>query len=280
MIFTFSFLIIFTINGYGKYWRTDSCEVETASEINAEISVNVELKDGWYEYTYNVKNLSTSKWKISFLWLHTKDIYNRCDFTNLSYYSSPDEDLPIEPKNENLPDISTTGTKESKDIGSSIGWLFRDILKPGSDKVIFVKTKLLPTISDYYIRGPAYIRCEYGTAGGFYDGYDNETPYGPGVVGKTLVPGKFSDNKFAHIKKLKEELEKAVKIKWIKDKSSYEALIKVLDEFENLIKSGIGAREKAEGLVERVKVLRDKGLIKDEVYQMMKVHFLYLSKNK
>jgi len=104
----------------------------------------------------------------------------------------------------------------------------------------------LPGVVDFYAEGESIVRCPEGMAVDFIPGYHNLTPYGPGIVGKTIGPSAppaelkpvdFLD----HIVSMKHE---AAALGWITDKGVENSLDAKLDAAKRKLQQGsTGAAE-------------------------------------
>lgn len=98
----------------------------------------------------------------------------------------------------------------------------------------------LPMIVDYYAEGESVARCPEGMAVDFIPGYDDLTPYGPGIVGKTIgptaLPGEFKPIEFIDYIILKKH--EAYNLGWIKNKGIENSLDAKLDNAKKKIEQG------------------------------------------
>ncbi len=150
-----------------------SQEFITGNKIVVQVR-GLTIKNGPnYEYNYNLKSSAASEqniWNIRIILRSNPDSISQ-KFRVQGWLP------PRYPKNDTLSWISWS-TPDSKDIlpgdsASGFGFL----------------TRLLPGITDFYAEGahplPSF---EEGMAPDSIRGYDDLTPYGPGVIGKTIGP--------------------------------------------------------------------------------------------
>lgn len=98
----------------------------------------------------------------------------------------------------------------------------------------------LPGIVAYYSEGESVARCPEGMAVDFIPGYDDLTPYGPGIVGKTVgpvaLPSDFKPIDFLnYIIDLKHQ---STSLGWIKNKGIENSLDAKLDNAKKKIEAG------------------------------------------
>jgi hypothetical protein len=98
----------------------------------------------------------------------------------------------------------------------------------------------LPGIVDFYVEGESIARCPEGMAVDFIPGYDDITPYGPGIVGKTVgptaPPADFKPLDFLdYIISMKHE---ASSLGWIRNKGIEQSLDAKLENARRKIEQG------------------------------------------
>ena len=148
----------------------------------------------------------------------------------------------------------------------------------------------MPSVIDYYAEGESSIICYCSKPycgeeveaqyGGNYPGYSDLTPYGPGKVGKTIGPGIFPEDLNGHISKLKDEIKKSYGIGWIKDSESRDSLINMLSSIENTFKFKKNRAKVIDDVMNSILEMKENSQIKNEVYQMLRAHLIYLRGKK
>lgn len=182
LLFIFIQLPTISIAGSGYY---EDCYYETRDRISISASGQIlkDLDKGIFSYNYIVKSNSQSEQNV---WLFGVIL--------------PEKNIIIDagfPVGWKQPGWSGKPTKYShlREIKPpySVSWTAPDgkDIKPSETVSGFTfKTSYgLPGIVDYYAEGYVSLpKCPEGMAVDFIPGYDDLTPYGPGVVSKTIGP--------------------------------------------------------------------------------------------
>ncbi|MEJ2637392.1 MAG: hypothetical protein P8184_19150, partial [Calditrichia bacterium] len=151
-------------------------EFVTGNKIVVQVRGLVSKNGPNYEYNYNLKSLRASEQNI---W--NFKIILRFNPDSISQKFRVQGWLPPRyPKNDALSWISWSAPDNKEifpgDSASGFGFL----------------TRLLPGITDFYAEGAHPIPSfEEGMAPDSIKGYDDLTPYGPGIIGKTIGPVQY-----------------------------------------------------------------------------------------
>jgi hypothetical protein len=148
--------------------------IEPRNRITAIVEFSLDVtKQGIYRFEYTVKNSIQSKqdiWNFMLIFRFPKDSIKKS--SSVQQWWGPDM-----PNNGPPFWVSWSGPKDNK-------------IKPGRSLSGFAfETSVLPGITEYYCEGyappPSFPE---GMASDSIPGYTDLTPYGPGIVGKTVGP--------------------------------------------------------------------------------------------
>lgn len=232
LLLIFIFFHTNLIAGSGYY---EDCYYETGDRISLAVSgqISKDQGEGGFSYTYGVKSDSKSE----------QDVW-------VFQIILPGENIIL---NTNTPSgwggagWSGKPTKYShrREIKPPywIAWTAPETnLKPsgGASGFMFQTSYGLPGIVDYYAEGESIARCPEGMAVDFIPGYHDLTPYGPGIVGKTIgptaPPADFKPLDFLnYIIDLKHQ---STFLGWIKNKGIENSLDAKLDNARKKIEQG------------------------------------------
>lgn len=228
-----SFIFLPTNSSHAGSGNYKGCYYETRDEVVSIISAMVSENIKIFEYDYRLINDSQSKQSI---WLFdviipVENIIDSADF----------------PAGWREPGWSGKKLHGLAMPPYSVGWIAQEgnVMKPSLTQTGFIFRTLfgLPGITNYYIEGYAPLPiCEEELEEGdeTIPGYHDLTPYGPGVVGKTLgptaPPADFKPVEFLdYIIRMKHE---AYSLGWIKSKGIEQSLDAKLDNARKKLAEG------------------------------------------
>ncbi|MEW6068695.1 MAG: hypothetical protein AB1610_10450 [Nitrospirota bacterium] len=228
-------LIILPTNSLAISGVYEDCYYETGDRISVYVSgqVSKDKDKGIFSYSYTVKSSPQSEqnvWVFDII-LPEKEI--------ISGTGSP--------TGWKEPGWSGKPRKYSQkyDLPYSIGWttpIGKDIKPSETVSGFMFQTSFgLPGIVDYYAEGDVPLpKCPEGMAVDFIPGYDDLTPYGPGIIGKTIgptaPPTDFNPISFIdYIINIKHE---AFSLGWITNKGIEQSLDVKLDNAKKKLEDG------------------------------------------
>ncbi len=145
---------------------------DAGNKIDLNVSTTVVTQSASFLYKYSVESLATSEQDVWMFWIVTSD-------SNRTFLAGniPGWDTPIVHVEDGLEFIQWAGPKE---LG----------IKPGEQTDLFsFQSVMTPGFCTFYAEGyhpaPSF---EPGMAPDSIPGYEDLTPYGPGIVGKTVGP--------------------------------------------------------------------------------------------
>lgn len=236
-IFLLIMLTSLPINSFANPGVYEDCYYETGDRISISVfgQVSKDIESGIFSYSYTVKSNPQSEqdvWKFRIILPEKGIIINA-----------------TAPLGWGGPGWSGKTTKYShlREIKPPyrIGWTTpegKDIKPLETVSGFMFQTSFgLPGIVDYYAEGDAPLpRCPEGMAVDFIPGYHDLTPYGPGIVGKTIgtttPPADFKPIEFLdNIISMKHE---AFSLGWIKNKGIEQSLDAKLDNAKKKLEQG------------------------------------------
>ena len=187
IIILLAILFLLPTNSFAGTGYYEDCYYETGDRISLSVSGRV-LKDkekGIFTYSYSVKNNPQSEqdvWVFRTVLPEKSIVINAiapADWGGPGWSGKPTKYGHLR-KSERTPPyyISWTAPRGRN-------------MKPSEEASGFMfKTSYgLPGIVDYYAEGDAPLpKCPEGMAVNFIPGYDDLTPYGPGIVGRNIGP--------------------------------------------------------------------------------------------
>ncbi len=228
-------LILIPMDSFAGSGYYEDCYFETGDRISISV-LGLTLKDtaqGVFSYSYTIKSSKQSQQNV---WVFSIIL--------------PEKSIIIDavaPVGWGRPGWSGKQTKYShlREIKPpfEINWTAPEgNMKPSESASGFtLKTSYgLPGIVAYYSEGESVARCPEGMAVDFIPGYDDLTPYGPGIVGKTVgpvaLPSDFKPVDFLnYIIDLKHQ---STSLGWIKNKGIENSLDAKLDNAKKKIEAG------------------------------------------
>jgi hypothetical protein len=300
MKYFYCFLTIFgsTILFYnGSFWIGE-CQFQTGDLIKERVEVSVDVENNqFFKYRYIISNSVDAEQKIegfdlllSYEYL-SEDMRGRLvidtesDKKKRSFLWDDMEEFIRK-------EIEIKLLREKYENKKPYRIPILDFIKQGENRSvdILVSRYGMPSVIDYYAEGEARIKCYCSKPycgeeveaqyGGNYPGYSDLTPYGPGKVGKTIGPGIYPEDLNGHISKLKDEIKKSYGIGWIKDSESRDSLINMLISVENTFRFKKNRTKVIDEVIDSILEMKENSQIKDEVYQMLRAHLIYLRGKK
>jgi hypothetical protein len=251
-----------------------NCIYQTADEVDAVVNASAAkpLSSVEYQYHYILISLPSSRQSIFMFNIIISDVTRINAMAGPPAWMAP---VKIPPQSDAALFL---GRYPRVDWGT---WAIETEIRPGASLSGYAVTSDdLPGIIDYYLEGFTPLpECPGGMAVDFIPGYDDLTPYGPGVVGRTIgpvqppatfIPLVFLD----YISSLKQE---AFKLGWIKNKGIEESLDAKLESAKAALQRGQPktASNALNALLNEVEAQQGKGLT-SEAYGLLKYNVLYL----
>ncbi len=258
------FLMMTLLPGSSYLW---SQEFETGNKISVKVNAQVRRDSlGLMQYDYDVISLPESQQNIwNFMVIikfHPDSIYKAFRIHNWWGPDMPDPD---------------------NDKRSWVSWSAPDNrdIRPGNSMSGFgFITRFLPGITDFYAEGDHPVPSfEEGMAPDSLPGYDDLTPYGPGIVGKTvgpvLPPTVFSSTAF--VDTLISYKHQAFSFGWIDNQGILNSLDQKLENTRKELRKGKKqtAINELRAFLNEVEVQKDKHLT-SEAYALLKFNAEYL----
>jgi hypothetical protein len=240
-------------------------EFETGNKINIKVNVNVTGEIfRLIKYNYDVLSLPESQQNVN----DFRVIFKFKPDSILERYKMSEWWGPYVLDNDTL---------------SWIGWGASDNanIKPNNSLSGFgFLTRYLPGITDYYAEGDHPIPSfEYGMAPDFIPGYDDLTPYGPGIVGKTVGPVLTPDPfiALAFLDTLASYKHQALDLGWIDNQGIATSLDQKLENIKKQLEKGKTkqAINMLNAFLNEVEAQKDKHLT-SEAYALLKYNAEYL----
>ncbi len=158
--------------------RSASQDIEPGNRIHVKITCRVQATEDGYAYLYTLSNGDTARQQV-------------CQFDIRPSGFSPIANLhsPVNWDQVLLTDRNLVIRWLAEPLEDAEGYV--DAIKPRSSRSGFgFWARSLPSIVTYYAEGHHPLpKFEEGMATDSIPGYSDLTPYGPGVVGKTVGPG-------------------------------------------------------------------------------------------
>lgn len=221
-----------SLAGSGYY---EGCFYQTGDKISVSVSgqVSRNTREGLFAYKYIVKSNAQSEQDV---WVFKIILPEKSIIINAAA-----------PTGWGGPGWSGKPTKYSqmREIKPPywIGWTAPEQnMKPSetASGFVFETSFGLPGIVDYYAEGESVARCPEGMAVDFIPGYHDLTPYGPGIIGKTIgptaPPADYKPIEFLNsIISMKHE---AYKVGWIDNAGIEQSLDAKLDNAKKKLEQG------------------------------------------
>jgi len=269
------FVALNTFEVKGAYSLTKeeilSCVVsaEPRNKIDLIVKVYIIFKNNLYYYEYTLTSNPSSSQRI---WLFAVDPLDPAKGKNQTYdEKGVEQKAPLGWKTT----TGTPGLKVTALWGASEG---HEIVSGTSTEGFLYATPTLPGITNYYAEGWApipEISCEFDDP---IPGYDDLTPYGPGVTGKTIGPVEppviFNPSSFlSYIINLKKE---AFNLGWITNKGIEQSLNTKLENAKRKLDAGDTktAKNILNAFLNEVEAQKDKHLT-SEAYGLLKYNVQY-----
>ena len=161
----------------------------------------------------------------------------------------------------------------------SVTWVVMKMsIQPGTAYDYFdISTTMLPAIVDYYVEGMGSVHCESEPPDdGIIHGYNDYTPYGPGIVGQTIGPGEYPEDPKDHVGSLVNQFEKAARLGWVTKGALYADLEQKLNNLHATNIRGILGNERLNEALKAIEELHKQRMCSNELYYLLKINLEYL----